>query len=102
MKLHGYWRSSAAWRVRIALEWKGLDVEHLPVHLLRDGGRQRAPGYRALNPQALVPTLVVGERPLTQSLAIVEWLDEQCPQPPQLPPGSRARARARELALAIA
>ena len=69
MILHGYYRSSAAYRVRIALNLKGLKVEHRFVHLRR--GEQRAAGYLALNPQGLVPTLEVGERRLTQSLAII-------------------------------
>jgi maleylpyruvate isomerase len=101
MKLHGYFRSSAAYRVRIALNLKGLAAEHLPHHLRK--GEQNSPGYLALNPQGLVPTLeddsgVV----LTQSLAIIEWLDETHPAPPLLPLDALQRAKARAFALAIA
>lgn len=102
MQLHGYWRSSAAWRVRIALALKGLPAEAVPVHLLRDGGQQHAASYHALNPMELVPTLVVDGRALTQSLAIVEWLEEVYPSPSLLPGDAWARARAREIALSIA
>lgn len=100
MILYGYYRSSAAYRVRIALNLKGLRAEHRFVHLRR--GEQHAPGYLELNPQAIVPTLVVGERCLTQSLAIVEYLEERHPLPPLLPPGAEDRAWVRALALAIA
>lgn len=101
LALYGYWRSTAAYRVRIALGLKGLAWENRPVHLLRDGGEQHAPNYRALNPQELVPALLDGERVFTQSLAIVEYLDEVCPEPPLLPVEPRARARVRALALTI-
>ena len=101
MKLHGYFRSSAAYRVRIALNLKGLSVEHLPYHLRK--GEQIAPGYLALNPQGLVPTLEADEGGiLTQSLAIIEWLDETHPSPPLLPLDALQRAKARAFALAIA
>ncbi len=100
MILHDYFRSSAAYRVRIALNLKGLRAEHRYVHLLR--GEQRAEGYLALNPQGLVPTLEVGERRLTQSLAIVEYLEERHPLPPLLPPGAEDRAWVRSVALAVA
>ena len=84
MKLHGYFRSSAAYRVRIALNLKGLSTEHLPHHLRK--GEQCAPAYLALNPQGLVPTLEGDDgTALTQSLAIIEWLDETHPNPPLLP-----------------
>lgn len=102
MKLYGYWRSSTAYRVRIALNLKGLTAEHVPVHLVRDGGEHHRPEYRALNPQEAVPTLVTdGGAVLTQSLAICEWLEERHPRPPLLPPDSEARARVRAFALAI-
>lgn len=101
MRLYGYWRSSAAWRVRIALHWKGLDFEYVPVKLLGAGGAQQLPDYEALNPQRLVPTLVDGAVVIGQSLAIVEYLEERAPLPPLLPASPPGRARARQIALAI-
>jgi maleylpyruvate isomerase len=100
MILYDYFRSSAAYRVRIALNLKGLAAEQRFVHLRR--GEQRAPEYLGLNPQGLVPTLVIGHRRLTQSLAIIEYLDEKHPNPPLLPPGPEDRAWVRSIALAIA
>ena len=101
MRLHGYFRSTAAWRVRIVLNLKGIVVEHA-FHHLRHGG-QRAPGYLGLNPQGLVPALETDEGAvLTQSLAICEWLDETFPEPLLLPGGAAERARIRAFALAIA
>ena len=102
VRLHGYFRSSAAWRVRIALNLKGLEVAHVLHHLRR--GEQRAAGYLRLNPQGLVPALELddGATVLTQSLAICEWLDETHPAPPLLPGGPEQRARVRAFALAIA
>jgi maleylpyruvate isomerase len=100
MVLHDYFRSSAAYRVRIALNLKGLAAERRFVHLRR--GEQRAPGYLAKNPQGLVPTLEVGDRRLTQSLAIIEYLEDKYPQPPLLPAGPEDRAWVRAVALAIA
>jgi maleylacetoacetate isomerase len=101
MKLHGYFRSSAAYRVRIALNIKGLTPEHLTHHLRK--GEQTAPLYLKLNPQGLVPTLEDDEGGvLTQSLAIIEWLDETHPTPPLLPLDALQRAKARAFALAIA
>lgn len=100
MKLFGYYRSSAAYRVRIALALKGLDAEQVPVHLRK--GEQSSPGYAALNPAHLVPVLGDGELVLTQSLAIIEYLDETHPEPPLLPGDPAARARIRSLALSIA
>ncbi len=100
MILYGYFRSSAAYRVRIALNLKGLAAEQRFVHLRR--GEQHAPDYLELNAQGLVPTLVVGDQRLTQSLAIVEYLEERHPLPPLLPPGAQERAWVRSIALAIA
>lgn len=101
MKLHGYYRSSAAYRVRIALNLKGLRADHLPHHLRK--GEQRAPAYLAINPQGLVPALQDDTgHVLTQSLAIIEWLDETHPSPPLLPADPLRRAKVRAFALAIA
>ncbi|MEM9056489.1 MAG: maleylacetoacetate isomerase [Pseudomonadota bacterium] len=100
--LYTYWRSSAAYRVRIALNLKGLEWRAVPVSLVRDGGEQRKPAYRELNPQGLVPTLRYGDDVLTQSLAIVEYLDERHPAPPLLPADPLGRSRVRALALSIA
>lgn len=102
LKLYGYWRSSAAYRVRIALNLKGLDYEQVPVHLIRDGGEQHAPDYASTHPQKLVPVLQHGERKVRQSLAIMEYLEELWPDPPLLPLAARDRARVRALALLIA
>ncbi|MDQ0472086.1 maleylacetoacetate isomerase [Labrys wisconsinensis] len=100
--LRGYFRSSAAYRCRIAFNLKGVPYELVPVHLRRDGGEQKKPAYRALNPQALVPALQIDGAILTQSLAIIEWLDETHPDPPLLPVDRNERARARAFAQAIA
>ena len=100
MKLHGYFRSSASYRVRIALNLKGLGAEHLAHHLRK--GEQRDPAYLALNPQGLVPTLQNDAAVLTQSLAIIEWLDETHPEPPLLPQDRLRRAQVRAFALALA
>ena len=100
MRLHGYWRSSAAYRVRIALNLKGLAYDDASVNLLQ--GAQAAPAYRALNPLALVPTLEADGLILTQSLAILEWLEEIYPQPPLLPHGAADRAVVRSMAALIA
>ncbi len=100
MKLYGYFRSSAAYRVRIALGLKGLDYEYAAVHLRK--GEQSAPGYRELNPGELVPTLVDDRGTFTQSLAIIEYLDQRYPEPALLPSAPEARARVRAIALAIA
>jgi maleylacetoacetate isomerase/maleylpyruvate isomerase len=102
MKLHGFFRSSAAYRVRIALNLKGLDYETVPVHLTRGGGEQFAPAYRRMNPQSLVPVLEDSGLALTQSLAIIEYLEETRPHPPLLPATPAERARVRALALAVA
>jgi len=100
MKLHTYFRSSAAFRVRIALNLKGIAAEQIPVHLRK--GEQKAPDFAALNPQCLVPALEVEGRVLTQSLAIIEYLDETHREPPLLPADPLDRARVRALALAVA
>ena len=102
LRLYSYWRSSAAYRVRIGLNLKGLAYETLPVHLVRDGGEQHQPDYVALNPQHLVPTLLHGVRVIRQSLAILEYLDEAWPSPRLLPMTARDRARVRGLAQLIA
>ena len=99
--LHGYFRSSASWRVRIALALKGLPARQVPHHLRR--GEQRAPGYLALNPQGFVPALELPDGTvLIQSLAIIEWLDETTPEPPLLPADPLQRARVRAFALVLA
>jgi maleylpyruvate isomerase len=101
MKLHGYFRSSASYRVRIALNLKGLGAEHLTHHLRK--GEQRAPTYLAINPQGLVPTLEDdGGTILTQSLAIIEWLDDIHPEPPLLPKDPLRRAHVRAFAQVVA
>lgn len=101
--LYGYWRSSAAYRVRIALNLKGIEVEHRSVHLVRDGGEQHRPEYRELNPQGLVPLFVDNDGTrLSQSLAILEYLDETRPAVPLLSEDPAARGRARAFALHIA
>jgi len=97
--LHTYWRSSAAYRVRIGLNLKGLPWESRPVHLVRNGGEQHADAYVRINPQQLVPTLEHGGLVLTQSMAILEYLDEAfAGTPPLLPREPEARARVRALA----
>lgn len=101
MQLHTYFRSSAAYRVRIALALKGLKWDAAYVHLLRDGGQQRQEAYRTLNPQGLVPTLVDGDTAIPQSLAILEYLEETHPTPALLPADPAGRARVRAMALAV-
>jgi maleylacetoacetate isomerase len=100
VRLYGYFRSSAAFRVRIALNLKNFSYEQIPVHLRK--GEQAAGSFLALNPQGLVPALEDGGRLLTQSLAIIEYLEETRPIPPLLPPDAAGRARVRALALAVA
>lgn len=100
MELYGYFRSSAAYRVRIALAWKGLAVDHRPVHLVK--GEQLLPAYADRNPSRLVPLLADGDVQIGQSLAIIEYLDETHPAPPLLPTDPAGRARVRGLALDIA
>jgi maleylacetoacetate isomerase len=100
--LYTYFRSSAAFRARIALNLKGIKPELRFVHLLKDGGQQHDPRYRALNPQELIPALVHDGHTITQSLAIIEYLNEIVPEPPLLPRDPFGRARARAIACAIA
>ena len=103
MKLYSYFRSSASYRVRIALNLKGLGYDTVPVHLLKDGGEQFSPDYRKLNSDALVPSLTLAEgEVLTQSLAIIEYLDEVHPKPALLPPHPKDRAWVRGIALSVA
>jgi maleylacetoacetate isomerase len=102
MKLYTYFRSSAAFRTRIALNFKGLDYAAVPVDLRAPVSTQRSPQYLALNPEGLVPMLEVGGQLLRQSLAIIEYLEEAHPAPPLLPRQPLERARVRALALAIA
>ncbi len=103
MKLYTYYRSSAAYRVRIALNLKGLPYEMVPVHLTKDGGYQRKPEFVAVNPQMRVPALALSSGDvLTQSLAIIEYLDDIHPEPPLLPRDALARAHVRAIAQAVA
>lgn len=102
LQLYSYWRSSAAYRVRIGLNLKGLKYETLPVHLVRDGGEQHSTEYSDINPQQLVPVLLHGHRRLTQSLATLEYLDEVWPERALLPTTARERQRVRSLALLVA
>jgi maleylpyruvate isomerase len=114
MKLYSYWRSTCSWRVRIALHWKGIAHEIVPVHLLADGGQQRQADYRAKNPMAQVPLLeldqkdtapgaaVRGVQRIGQSMAILAYLEERFPEPALLPGDPYLRARARQLAELVA
>lgn len=97
--LYGYFRSTAAYRVRIALGLKGLSADARYVHLRK--GEQNQPPYRKINPAGLVPYWIEGDLHLAQSLAIIEYLDETHPEPPLLPKGASARAIAREMALVV-
>ena len=102
MKLYTFFRSSASYRVRIALNLKGLKYEQAPIHLRRGGGEQLGAAYKAINPQSLVPALEDGGRIFTQSLAIIEYLEERYPQPPLLPRDPADKALVRGMALIIA
>jgi maleylacetoacetate isomerase len=102
MKLYTFFRSSASYRVRIALNLKGLEYKQAPIHLRRNGGEQLKPAYRALNPQALVPALEDNGQIFSQSLAIIEYLEERYPKPPLLPSEAADRAVVRSMALLIA
>jgi len=100
--LYSYWRSSSSYRVRIALNLKGIDYELAPVHLVRNGGEQNKASYREINPLGLVPALVHDGEVLVQSLAICEYLEEAFPERPLLPADKRGRARVRGLVQSIA
>lgn len=102
MKLYGYWRSSAAYRVRIALNLKKIECEHVSVHLVKDGGEQHKADYQALNPNELVPTLVDGDVKLNQSMAILDYLEMKFEGTPLLPSDAGLNAQCRALALDIA
>ncbi|QIG48549.1 maleylacetoacetate isomerase [Nordella sp. HKS 07] len=103
MKLHDYFRSSAAYRVRIALNLKGVKVEQIAVHLVKDGGRQHSPEYKAKNPQGLVPALELDDGTvLIQSLAIIDYLETIAPEPRLIPADPVLAAKSRAVALAIA
>ncbi|KTD19024.1 maleylacetoacetate isomerase [Legionella jordanis] len=102
MKLYDYYRSTASYRVRIALNIKNISYEKIPVHLVKEGGEQHRPEYLKLNPQGLVPTLDENGHILTQSLAIIEYLDEINPTPALLPTNPFARAQIRSMALTVA
>jgi maleylpyruvate isomerase len=102
MKLYTFFRSSASYRVRIALNLKGLEYQQTPIHLRRGGGEQLKPAYKAINPQALVPALEDDGQILSQSLAIIEYLEERYPKPPLLPGDAAERALVRSMALLIA
>ncbi len=102
MKLFSYFRSSAAWRVRIALNYKNVEHGTIPVHLLREGGQQNSESFRNANPQGLVPALEVDGQVIGQSMAILEYLEETHPEPALLPMEAWARAEVRSMALAIA
>jgi maleylacetoacetate isomerase len=102
LRLYTYWRSSAAYRVRIALNLKSLAYESIPKHLLRGGGEQKQPDYLAVHPQGLVPALETPDFVIPQSLAICEYLEEIHPEPRLLPGSARDRATVRGMALAIA
>jgi maleylacetoacetate isomerase len=102
IRFYGYFRSSAAYRCRIAFNLKGVTYDFQSVHLRKDGGQQKSAGYRAVNPQALVPAIEAGDFRLTQSLAIIEWLDETRPGPKLVPAEPDLRAKARAFAQIIA
>jgi maleylacetoacetate isomerase len=100
--LYGYWRSSSAYRVRIALNLKGLDYEQRAINLVRGGGEQKTAEYRTINPLGLVPALVHGDQAIVQSVAICEYLDEVFPASPLLPADAPGRARVRSIVQSIA
>jgi maleylacetoacetate isomerase len=100
LTLHSYWRATAPYRVRIGLALKDIEYDYIPVDLI--DGQQREPAYKAVNPQGLTPALDIGDRILTQSLAILEWLEEEYPDPPILPRTALDRATVRAMALIVA
>lgn len=100
LTFYGYWRATAPYRVRIGLALKGLDYDYFPVNLA--GGDQRAPAYRDQNPQGLTPMLVAGDTVMTQSLALLEWLDETYPTPPLMPGDAGSRQAVRAMAGIVA
>ncbi|MEE8495145.1 MAG: maleylacetoacetate isomerase [Xanthomonadales bacterium] len=100
--LYSYWRSSSSYRVRIALNLKGIDYKQVPIHLVSNGGEQNQPAYRKINPLGLVPALVHDGQVVVQSLAICEYLEEAFPASPLLPADKRSRARVRSIAQSIA
>ena len=99
--LRSYFRSSCSWRVRISLAFKGLSYETIPVHLIKDGGQQHGDAHRGANPMRELPVLLVGDEPLAQSMAILEYLEETHPTPSLLPKDHLARARVRQMAEVI-
>lgn len=102
LKLYTYWRSTAAYRVRIALNLKGLEYKSIPVHLVKEGGEQHQPAYKALNPQGLVPALITeGGEVINQSVAIMEYLEESYPDISIMPVGALERAQTRAMAQMI-
>jgi maleylacetoacetate isomerase len=102
LTLYGYFRSSAAYRVRIALNYKDIDYDQQFIHLVRDGGQQFSADYKKINPQSLVPTLIKDNKAYTQSLAIIEYLEEKYPEPALLPPNAEGKSQVRALAQIIA
>jgi maleylpyruvate isomerase len=101
VRLHNYFRSSASWRVRIALGWKNIRYEYVPVSLVHEGGEHLREAYRAVNPLQAVPTLEIDGLRLSESLAICEYLEETRPEPPLLPKNPAERAQARRIAEAV-
>ncbi len=102
MKLYDYYRSTASYRVRIALNLKKINYDRLPIHLVNNGGEQHHASYLELNPQGLVPTLDENGHILSQSIAIIEYLEDICPTPPLLPQNPLSRAQVRSLAMLVA
>ena len=95
--LYNYWRSTASWRVRIALAWKGIEYDYVPVNILKDGGEQNSSDYKKLNPFTRVPTLIIDGYTLNESVAIIEYLEETRKNRPLLPADTYKRAQTRRL-----